>query len=36
MAEGAVAAGREDGGGQGTDEDADLSVIEKPVCSAIG
>ena len=36
LADGAVAAGREDGGGRRTDEDADLTVGEEPVCSIIG
>lgn len=36
LAGGAVAAGREDGGGRGTDEDADLTVGEEPVCSVMG
>lgn len=33
LAGGAVAAGRKDGRGRGTDKDADLTVGEEPVCS---
>lgn len=33
---GAVAAGRENGRGRGTDEHADLTVSQEPVCSMVG
>ena len=36
LAGGAVAAGRENSGGCGTDEEADLTVREECICSAIG